>query len=77
MKIIKPINVELRVDYAISSDATISLFLDTSDESGFQFSILDIDKDDYSGATTVSFNNVSELKDILSDFESRWDSLKK
>lgn len=72
-----PILMELIVDYATPDDKTITLTTSTADDFGFELAILDTPQEHASGKTPIGFNNVDELIEILLDFKTRWNSLRK
>jgi hypothetical protein len=74
---IKPIIIELSIDYVLADNNMINLSTDTSDERGFEFSILDVDKSKQTQRTSVSTNDPDEMIEIINDFKDRWNSIKK
>lgn len=73
----KPVinSVELTIDYKVGNDI-ISLRGNTFEDSGLTFSIFDKDMDKYTGATSIEFENMKELKCILDDFTNKCNQLK-
>jgi len=68
-------NIELCIQYQIATGEKtydlIEIKSDTFPEAGLLFSILDKDPDHASGATTIQFNSIEELKEIINDFSKR------
>ena len=68
---LKVINVvvfdkELRVCYDLDGDL-IELMQSTNEETTFELSILDIDR--VEGKTTINFNGVEELEEVIKHFK--------
>jgi hypothetical protein len=70
-------DIELTVTYDIGL-VKIELSQDTIlKESCIRFSILDVEQDHNSGRTTVEFNDCNEIRKVISDFEKRFNLIKK
>jgi UDP-N-acetylglucosamine transferase subunit ALG13 len=64
---------ELKVSYEIGEDL-IQLSQTTNAEATLSFSILDIEK--VNGYTTVEFNNIEELQQVINDFRATFKRIK-
>jgi hypothetical protein len=75
--IMKVSDIELIVTYDIGL-VKIELSQDTIlKESCIRFSILDVEQDRRSGRTTVEFSDCNEIRKVISDFEKRFNLIKK
>ena len=68
--------IHLEVTYDIEGDK-VSLYLDTYEVTCLKFSIFDKEQDKQTGETSVEFESIEELEEILKDFKSKFNSLKK
>ena len=70
------VDIELTIHYNINGDG-IELVQSTTDTSTFDFHILDQEKDERTGRTTISFNSSNDLINIINDFNKRFNTIKK
>lgn len=70
-------DLELTVWYGDNVTNLIHLKQSFDLETGFEFSLVDKDKNDFDGLTTHRFNDMEQLTSILEDFASKFDILKK
>lgn len=68
-------STELTIVYKIGGDL-MQLRKDNILESTFTLSILDKDKEEYSGETSLEFDNINELRKCIDDFEIKYNNLK-
>lgn len=71
----KIVDINLCIHYDINKNG-IELEQGTTDESTFNFHILDTEQEHHTGRTTISFNNSKELIDIINDFNKRFNLIK-
>lgn len=69
-------SIDLRIVYDLSGEK-LQFEKSTISESTFDLSILDKDQDKSTGETKISFNNIKELRDIIANFEEKYNNLNK